>query len=246
MKMERLQKILANANVASRRKAEIMITEGRVSVNGKIITELGYKVSRNDTIKVDGKIITQTKKIYYLMNKPTGYLSTVEDDKGRKTVIDLLKEEDKDKRVYPVGRLDYDSAGLLLLTNDGDLTYRLTHPKYDVEKEYLVRVKGIVIRKKIVELRKGLKIDGEFMRPKYVHLRELDKENQSSLITVVLTEGKNREIRRLFDALGYQVKKLTRIRYDFLTLDGVKRGGYRSLKIHEVKRLYGNTQGELS
>jgi len=244
--MERLQKVLANANVASRRKSEILIKEGRVTVNGKIVTELGTKVSRKDVIKVDGKAIEQTKKIYYLLNKPTGYLSTVSDDKGRKTVIDLLKEEDRDKRVYPVGRLDYDSAGLLLLTNDGDLTYRLTHPKYEVEKEYLVRVKGIVIRKKIVELRKGLKIDGEWMRPKFVRLRELDKENQSTLITVILTEGKNREIRRLFDALGYQVKKLTRIRYDFLTLDGVERGSYRTLKIHEIKRLYGHSQREIS
>ncbi len=244
--MERLQKVLANANVASRRKSEILIKEGRVTVNGKIVTELGIKVSRKDVIKVDGKAIEQTKKVYYLLNKPTGYLSTVSDDKGRKTVIDLLKEEDSDKRVYPVGRLDYDSAGLLLLTNDGDLTYRLTHPKYEVEKEYLVRVKGIVIRKKIVELRKGLKIDGEWMRPKFVRLRELDKENQSTLITVILTEGKNREIRRLFDALGYQVKKLTRIRYDFLTLDGVERGSYRPLKIHEIKRLYGHSQREIS
>ena len=240
--MERLQKVLANANIASRRKSEEMIKEGRVSVNGGIVTTLGVKVGKNDDIKVDGKSINQTQKIYFLMNKPTGYLSTAKDDKGRKTVLDLLEIEDKDKRVYPVGRLDYDSAGLLLLTNDGDLTYRLTHPKYNVEKEYLVRVKGIVIRKKVVELRKGMKIDGQLMRPKFIRILELDKDNQSTLLAVVLTEGRNREIRKLFEAINHEVKTLTRVRYDFLTLEGVERGRYRPLKIHEVKRLYGHSQ----
>jgi len=240
--MERLQKVLANANIASRRKAEEMILEGRVSVNGEIIKTLGVKVGKNDLIKVDGNAINETQKIYYLLNKPTGYISSSSDDKGRKTVLDLLTPEDKDKRVYPVGRLDYDSAGLLLMTNDGDLTYRLTHPSYEVEKEYLVRVKGIVIRKKVVELRKGFKIDGILMRPKFVRLLELDKDNQSTLFTVVLTEGRNREIRKLFEAIGHEVKNLTRVRYDFLTLDGVERGSYRPLKIHEVRQLYGHTQ----
>lgn len=239
--MERLQKILANANIASRRKSEEMILEGRVSVNGEIVKTLGFKVAKNDEILVDGKVINQSQKVYYLLNKPTGYLSTANDDKGRKTVIDLLKEHDKDKRVYPVGRLDYDSAGLILLTNDGDLTYRLTHPKHEIEKEYLVRVKGIVIRKEVVQLRKGLKIDGVLMRPKFVRLIELDKSNQSSLLAIVLTEGRNREIRKLFEALNHEVKNLTRVRYDFLTLAGVERGAYRELKIHEVKQLYGHT-----
>ncbi len=238
--MERLQKILANANVASRRKSEEMILEGRVSVNDEIVKTLGVKVGKNDIIKVDGKTINQANKVYYLMNKPTGCISAVSDNKGRKTVIDFLDVEDKDKRVYPVGRLDYDSAGLIILTNDGDLTYQLTHPKFDVEKEYIVRVKGIVIRKKVVELRKGLKIDGVLMKPKFVRILELDKANQSTLFTVVLTEGRNREIRKLFEAIGHQVKTLTRVRYDFLTLDGVERGSYRELKIHEVKQLYGH------
>ncbi|MFA6800490.1 MAG: pseudouridine synthase [Acholeplasmataceae bacterium] len=240
--MERLQKVLANANIASRRKSEEMILEGRVSVNGEIIKTLGYKVSKNDNIVVDGQSINQAQKVYYLMNKPTGCLSTAKDDKGRKTVIDFLDQEDKDKRVYPVGRLDFDSAGLILLTNDGDLTYRLTHPKYEVEKEYLVRVKGIVIRKEVVQLRKGLKIDQVLLKPKYVHLLELDKVNQSSLLAIVLTEGRNREIRRLFEALNHEVKNLTRVRYDFLTIDGVERGSYRELKIHEIKQLYGHAQ----
>jgi 23S rRNA pseudouridine2605 synthase len=240
--MERLQKVLANANVASRRKSEVLISEGRVSVNGEIITTLGYKVNKNDVIKVNGNTIGETKKFYFLLNKPTGFLSTAKDEKGRRTVINLLLDEDKDKRVYPVGRLDYDTAGILLLTNDGDLTYRLTHPKYEVEKEYLVRVKGIVIRKDVVQLRKGLKIDGVFMKPKFIQLLELDKKNQSTLLVVVLTEGRNREIRKLFESINHEVKNLTRTRYDFLTLEGVERGRYRALKVHEVRQLYGHTQ----
>lgn len=240
--MERLQKVLANANIASRRKSEELILEGRVSVNNEIIKTLGFKVGKNDLIKVDGKAIDQSQKVYYLLNKPTGYLSTAKDDKGRKTVLDLLQVEDKDKRVYPVGRLDYDSAGLILLTNDGDLTYRLTHPKHEVEKEYLVRVSGIVIRKKVVELRKGVKIEGNFMRPKFIRILELDKVNQSTLFSVVLTEGRNREIRKLFESINHEVKTLTRVRYDFLTLEGVERGTYRPLKIHEIKQLYGHAQ----
>ncbi len=238
--MERLQKVLANANVASRRKSEEMISEGRVSVNGEIVKTLGVKVGKNDIIQVDGKTVNQTQKVYYLMNKPTGYISTVKDNKGRKTVLDLLNVEDRDKRVYPIGRLDNDSAGLILLTNDGDLTYQLTHPKFDVEKEYIVRVKGVVIRKKVVQLRKGLKIDGVLMKPKFIRIIELDKDNQSTLLSVVLAEGRNREIRKLFEAIDHEVKNLTRVRYDFLTLDGVERGSYRPLKIHEVKQLYGH------
>lgn len=237
--MERLQKVLAHSNVASRRKAEMMIADGRVKVNGQIVTEMGFKVSEKDDIIVDGKLISRAKKRYFLLNKPTGYISTTLDEKGRKTVIDLLGEELKDERLYPVGRLDSDSAGLILLTNDGELAHILAHPSHGVEKEYIVRVKGIMIRKQIIKLRQGLTIDsGEFAKPKYVSLISLDKEHQSTLLSIVLTEGKNREVRKLIEALGYNVKNLTRIRYDFLTLNGVERGSYRPLKVHEVKKLY--------
>ncbi|AUD65370.1 hypothetical protein BK011_06585 [Tenericutes bacterium MZ-XQ] len=240
--MERLQKVLAQANIASRRKSEEMILEGRVKVNGKVITELGFKVNKTDDIEVDGKPIKLAEHLYFLLNKPTGFLSTVKDDKGRRTIMDLLEPAHQDIRLYPVGRLDYDTAGLLLLTNDGDFTNHMTHPSYHIEKEYLVRVKGIVIRKKIVELRKGVTIDNNYhARPKAVRLIELNKDHQSTLLSMTLIEGKNKQVRKMIEALGYEVKNLTRVRYDFLTLDGVERGTYRPLKIHEVKKLYAHS-----
>ena len=240
--MERLQKVLAKANVASRRKSEEYILAGRIKVNGKVVKELGFKVNKSDQIEVDGKPIRLAEHLYFLLNKPTGFLSTVSDDKGRRTVMDLLTEEHKDVRLYPVGRLDYDTAGLLLMTNDGDFTHRLTHPSYHIEKEYLVRVTGIVIRKKIVELRKGVTIaDNYFAKPKAVRLMELNKEHQSTLLSITLIEGKNKQVRQMIEALGYKVKNLTRIRYDSLTLDGVERGKYRPLKVHEVKQLHGHS-----
>jgi 23S rRNA pseudouridine2605 synthase len=156
--------------------------------------------------------------------------------------MDLLTEEHKKVRLYPVGRLDFDTAGLLLITNDGELTKRLTHPQHEIEKEYLVRVDAIVIRKKIVELRNGVIIDDNYKAiPKEVRLLELDKKNQSSLLSITLVEGKNKQVRKMIQAIGHKVKKLTRIRYDFLTLEGVERGTYRPLKIHEVKQLYAHS-----
>lgn len=239
--MERLQKVLAHSNVSSRRKAEEMISSGRVKVNGKIVTEMGVKVSEKDIITVDNKPIKKAILRYFLMNKPTGYISTTKDEKGRKTVIDLLDEDVKKDRVYPIGRLDSDSAGLILLTNDGELSNVLMHPSHGVEKEYMVRVKGIVIRKDVVKLRQGIMIDqGYLAKPKYVRLVSRDVKHQSTLLSIVLTEGRNREVRKICEALGYPVKNLTRIRYDFLSLEGVERGRYRPLKVHEVKKLYAN------
>jgi 23S rRNA pseudouridine2605 synthase len=240
--MERLQKILAQANIASRRKSEEIILEGRVKVNGVIVKELGFKVNRSDKIEVDGKPIELAEHLYFLLNKPTGFVSTTSDEKNRKTVLDLLTEEHRDIRLYPVGRLDFDTAGILLLTNDGDFTNRMTHPEHEIEKEYLARVEGIVIRKKIVALRKGVIIDGDYLAvPKEVRLIELNKDQQSTLISITLTEGRNKQVRKMMDAIGHPVKKLTRIRYDFLTLEGVERGAYRPLKVHEVKKLYANS-----
>lgn len=237
--MERLHKVLAQANVASRRKAEAMIAEGRIKVNGQVITEAGFKVNRKDDILVDGKQIIMAEPCYYLLNKPTGVVSTAHDEKKRKTVLDLLREEDKANRVYPVGRLDFDTAGLLLLTNDGDLTHILTHPGHEVEKEYLVRVEGIIIRKTIKKLREGVIIDDDYLAiPRAVRLVELDKGHQSTLLSITLVEGRNKQVRKMIEAIGHRVKKLTRTRYDFLTLEGVERGTYRPLKIHEIKRLY--------
>ena len=239
--MERLQKVIAQSNIASRRQAEKLIVEGRVKVNGVTVTELGTKVNRTDLITVDDMPVIIAEKLYLLLNKPTGYLSTTSDDKGRKTVIDLIQDDYKDERLYPVGRLDYDTAGILLLTNDGELTQKLTRPEFEVEKEYIVRVNGIVIRRKVLQLRKGVMIDKNYLAiPKEVNIVELDKKNQSTLLRIVLTEGKNRQVRKMFEAIGHPVKTLTRVRYDFLTLDGVARGKYRELSIHEVKKLHSN------
>lgn len=229
--MERLQKILAHANIASRRKSEEIILEGRVKVNGVIVTELGSKVDKHDKIEVDGKPIEMAQHLYFLLNKPTGYVSTTSDEKNRKTVLDLLHPDFKDIRLYPVGRLDFDTAGILILTNDGDFTNKMTHPEHQIEKEYLVRVEGIVIRKKIIALRNGVIIDDDYLAvPKEVRLLELDKQYQSTLISITLTEGKNKQVRKMMEAIGHPVKKLTRVRYDFLTLEGVERGAYRDRK----------------
>lgn len=239
--MERLQKVIAKSNVASRRQAEKLITDGKVSVNGEVVTKLGTKVSEDDEIRVNGKLIKEAKKIYLLLNKPTGYISTTDDDKNRRIVLDLIEEEYENKRLYPVGRLDYDTAGILLLTNDGDLTQILTRPEFDVEKEYIVRVEGIIVRKKLNDFKKGVIIDNDYLaKAKDVNIIEIDKKNQSTLLGVVLTEGKNRQIRKMFEAINHPVKTLTRVRYDFLTLEGVKRGGFRELKVHEVRKLYSN------
>ncbi len=243
--MERLQKILAQANIASRRKSEEIILEGRVKVNGVLVTELGFKVNRSDRIEVDGKPIELAEHLYFLLNKPTGFVSTTSDEKNRKTVLDLLTEEHRDIRLYPVGRLDFDTAGILLMTNDGEFTNRMTHPEHEIEKEYLARVEGIVIRKKIVQLRKGVYIDDDYLAvPKEVRLIELNKDQQSTLISITLAEGRNKQVRKMMDAIGHPVKKLTRIRYDFLTLEGVERGAYRPLKVHEVKKLYANSSSK--
>ncbi|MDY0295495.1 MAG: pseudouridine synthase [Acholeplasmataceae bacterium] len=237
--MERLQKVLAQSNIASRRKSEEIILEGRVKVNGTVVTELGFKVNKNDVIEVDGKQISRADHVYLLMNKPTGYVSTTSDEKNRKTVLDLLDDEHRNMRIYPVGRLDFDTAGLILLTNDGYFTNLMTHPEHEIEKEYLARVEGIIIRKKIVQLRKGVIIDDDYLAvPKAVRLIEIDKDHQSTLISVTLIEGRNKQVRKMVEAIGHKVKKLTRVRYDFLTLEGVERGGYRTLKIHEVRKLY--------
>lgn len=237
--MERLQKRIASSNIASRRQAEKMIVEGRVKVNGKTITELGTLVAKNDKITVDGKEVLEATFKYFLVNKSTGVVSTTKDEKNRNTVIDIIKKDYPDLRIYPVGRLDYDTAGLLLVTNDGELTQKLTRPEYEVEKEYIVRTKGVIIRKLLKKLREGVIIDDNyFAKPKEVNIIEIDKENQSTLLRMVLTEGKNRQVRKMFDAIGHPVKNLTRVRYDFLTLDGVMRGKYRELTVHEIKKLH--------
>ncbi len=235
---ERLQKILAASGVASRRKSEEIIKEGRVTVNGVVVTELGTKAKYTDDIRVDGNQIAKEEYVYYVLYKPTGYLTTLSDDLGRRTVLDLFREEDKKNRIFPVGRLDYDSSGVLLLTNDGQLSAKLIKAANHVEKEYDVRIDGILAKEDLQKIRKGVTIDGVKMAPCYASVIRFDAKNKATSVKMILTEGKNREIRRTFESLGYTVKKLKRVRFANITLDGLAKGEYRRLKAHELKELH--------
>ena len=235
---ERLQKVMAYCGVASRRKCEEYITAGRVKVNGVVVTELGTKVSKKDVIHVDGVEIAQNELVYYALNKPTGYITAVSDKLGRRTVMDLIDPETKKTRIFPIGRLDYDTSGLLLLTNDGDLSYRLTRSEKEVEKIYQVRVDGIINQNAVTSLMKGVMIDGKKTKPAHVEVISMDSKNKSTLITIGITEGRNRQVRKMSEEVGFPVKKLKRISFGGVTLEGLSVGEYRALKPHEIKKLY--------
>lgn len=233
--MERLQKVIAQAGVTSRRKAEELIEQGRVKVNGKLVKELGTKVSGNEKIEVDGIPVEREEPVYFLFYKPTGVISTVEDDKGRKAVTDYFHAVEQ--RVFPVGRLDYDTSGALLLTNDGDFANKLMHPSYKVEKVYVVKVKGIVTKEIIQQLQKGVHLEDGKTAKSQARILSIDKQKEKSIVELTIHEGKNRQVRRMFEALGYPVQKLKRERYGFLELTGLNSGEYRELKPYEVKQL---------
>ena len=235
---ERLQKVLASCGVASRRKCEEYIVSGRVKVNGKVVTELGTKVSKKDKIEFDGKELERLGKLYYVINKPTGYLTSMSDPYNRRLVMDLIDPEIRKNRIFPIGRLDYDTAGVLLLTNDGELSYRLTRSNKEISKIYQVRVDGIITQEAIVNLMKGVMIDGVMTKRAKVDVISLDRKNESSLITLEITEGRNRQVRKMCEAVGFPVKKLKRISFAGITLEGLSIGDYRELKPHEVKKLY--------
>ena len=231
--MERLQKLIAQAGICSRREAENLILAGRVTVDGKIITELGAKAESNQKICVDGKPLTfDTEKIYVLLNKPRGYVSTVKDERGRRTVLELLGENFKE-RVYPVGRLDLNSEGLILLTNDGDLTNALIHPRFEVQKTYRAKISGDITEEKLDRLRAGIELDDGLTAPAKIY--RLDKD----LIEITIHEGRNRQVRRMFAAIGCDVKRLRRIKFACLTLEGLKVGKFRELTAEEVAKLKG-------
>ena len=234
--MERLQKIIASSGYCSRRKAEELISKGKVKVNGDVITQMGYKANFNDYIEVEGNPINKVEdKVYYILNKPRGIVTTSSDDKGRKTVIDLIKT---DKRIYPVGRLDYDTTGLLILTNDGELTNFLTHPKNNIEKVYVAKVRGLITKEDISRLCSGVIIDGKKTSRAKAKMLKIDKKTNSSIVELIIHEGKNHQVKNMFKAIGYEVLKLKRESVAFLTLDGLKSGEYRQLTIKEVKMLY--------
>ena len=233
--MERLQKVIANSGYCSRRKAEELISLGKVRVNGEVISELGYKVDGNDEIMVGGKIISREEKEYILLNKPRGVVTTTSDDKNRKTVIDLI---DTDKRLYTVGRLDYDTTGALLLTNDGELTNLLIHPRNKIDKVYMAKVKGFFGKDSALTMSHGVLLDGVKTSKSFVKLRKYDKKTDTSMVEVIIHEGKNHQVKRMFEAVGFDVLKLKREMFAFLNVNGLKSGEYRYLSVKEVKQLY--------
>ncbi len=231
----RLQKYIAKCGVTSRRKAEELILATRVRVNGKLIEELGSKVDPNrDIVEVDGRIISLEKeKTYLALNKPVGYVTTLKDEHNRKTVVDLIKGVDT--RVYPVGRLDIDTEGLLILTNDGDLTYKLTHPSFEVEKTYLALVAGRPLEEELSRFRKGLMVDG--IRTAPAKVRVIQTYEKTSLLEIKIHEGRNRQVRKMCSAINHPVEKLKRISFGSLGLEGIKLGEFRELSKDEVKEL---------
>ncbi len=235
---ERLQKVMASCGIASRRKCEEIIQAGRVTVNGKVVTELGTKVGVHDKIIVDGKELFKQQLVYYVLYKPTGYLTAVSDNLGRRIVMDLIDPDTKKTRIFPIGRLDYDTSGVLLLTNDGDLSYRLTRSAKEIEKVYQVRINGIIDQTAVTKLIKGVMIDGKMTKRAKVEVMDIDKKNNSSLILLTITEGRNRQVRKMCEVIGYEVKKLKRVSFGGITLDGLSVGEYRPLKPHEIKVLY--------
>lgn len=234
MSSERLQKAIAASGYTSRRKAEVLITEGKVKVNGVKVTELGTKVTKNDLIQVNGQAINKEEKVYYIINKPKNVLSSVSDDRGREVVTNLIAEE---RRIYPVGRLDYNTTGLLMLTNDGEFTNAMIHPSYEIDKVYDVVLDKIVTVSMIKQLESGIMLDDYMTLPTKIKVRTYDKKKQMTNLTITLREGRNRQIKRMFEALGVTVVRLHRRKFGFLTLEGLDIGEYRRLKPYELKKL---------
>lgn len=234
--MERLQKIMAQAGVASRRKCEELILEGKVQVNGETVTELGTKADpAQDIITVSGKPIKNEKKVYIMLNKPKGVITSASDPEGRKIVSDYLKGIKE--RVYPIGRLDYDTEGLLLLTNDGEFANLLSHPKYHVPKTYLATVKGVPHGTELDKLRQGIMLEDGMTAPAEVEYKDVDPDNKQSVISITIHEGRNRQVRRMFEAISHPVTRLKRISYGDLLLQNLKRGLYRHLTADEINQL---------
>ncbi len=230
----RLNKFLSTAGIASRRKCDELIKEGRVSVNGQIMTEMGFDVNlKKDVVNFDGRVISlPTSFVYYKFNKPKGYVCTANDEKGRKTIFDLVNSS---YRLFSVGRLDYDTEGLLILTNDGDFANKISHPTFHIEKEYRVTVEGEILESEMAVLRKGVVVDGERLPSSKV--KWLSFEKGFTKLSVIIDEGQNRQIRRMFEAIGKNIKLLKRIRIGKVSLGGLKRGEFKELKPLEIALL---------
>ena len=241
--MERLQKFIAESGYTSRRKAEELIKDGKVKVNGVVVTELGTKVDSKDSVEINGELLSKEDKVYYMLNKPRGVVCTASDEKGRKTVVDLI---DTNERIYPVGRLDYDTTGMILLTNDGEFANSITHPKNNIDKVYIAKVKGIVKVEHIIPLEKGVMVNGYKTAPAKVKLRRVDREKKTSMVEITIHEGRNHEVKKMFEYVGLEVMKLKRERIAFLNLNGLNSGEYRRLTPKELKELYNLTHKKQS
>ena len=233
---ERLQKVLARAGIASRRKAEELIRQGKVRVDGKVVSEMGTRVDpENQRIECDGvQVISEERKVYILLNKPAGYLSTVDDPQGRPIVTDLLAGVNE--RVYPVGRLDFDTEGALLLTNDGEMAQKVLHPSHEVNKTYVAEVKGNPHKKELAALSRGIVLEGRKTWPAAIEVIEAGP--RSSSIKITIHEGRKRQVRKMFEAIGHPVVKLKRLAYGKLELGNLDAGKFRFLNKNEIKSIF--------
>lgn len=229
---------MAECGLASRRKCEEYVINGEVKVNGEVVTDLSTQVSYSDTVTVSGKKVSPVSKhVYLILNKPKGCVTTVSDDRGRKTVIDIVKADYPDTRLFPVGRLDYDTEGLLILTTDGDLCNRLTHPSSEIEKMYVAKIEGTVSENDLAKVRKGVEIDGRMTGKSRARLIAYDNKTNISTVEITIKEGMNREVRRIFESIGKNVAFLKRVAIGDLRLRRVDRGSYRKLTKEEVEYL---------
>jgi 23S rRNA pseudouridine2605 synthase len=230
----RLQKYMANCGVASRRKSEELILQGRVRVNGNTVTELGFKVESGDVVEFDDKRISpEEEMVYIVLNKPAGYVTTSDDQFGRKTVLDLV--EGVDARIYPVGRLDYETTGLIILTNDGEFTHRMTHPSHEITKRYIAKVRGIPSEKELKMFREGLKIE-DYVTAK-AKIKVLRQFSDESLLEIEIHEGRNRQVRKMCEAIGHTVKSLRRVQVGSVKLGELEEGQWRYMRDSELEKL---------
>jgi 23S rRNA pseudouridine2605 synthase len=233
--MERLQKVIANAGVCSRRQAEQLILDNKVKVNGVIVNELGSKVTPEDKVEVEGKLLSGEAKVYILLNKPKNCVSTLQDDRDRPTVMDYLK--DIKERVYPIGRLDFDTTGVLLFTNDGDFANALAHPSHNIDKVYIATVKGVISIDELKPLADGVEIDFRKTSPAQLRIIKANFEKDYTVVEIIIHEGRNRQIKKMFEAINIRVMKLNRDKFAGLTAVGVEEGKYRHLTSSEIERL---------